>query len=323
MQDAVNRARPGGMWAKRRFMLYLHKPAREMTKLAYTTPEVYVCFRAIRCGAVGCAVEVSLTASPWMIALYCQDEARLSAISRLHLAALDVLLCRDWRNYERAKAGASCSVILIDRLHTDPLFERLAARPGAAVHPTILVTDKEPENLRLIRGLTLEEVIWAEEVGHALVPAIRRASNAGYLHQVARAIGAAAHLPQRLRAALVHACRSSVPIQSVSDLAGEVKCDRSTLCRQWRSGRSAGTELRLEDFLDWLTILHAVGRRPPGRKWSAVAEELSMQERTLGRMSRRLLGSGLRGLDADGYAGVATRFEESALSRIAGRNVLS
>lgn len=258
-----------------------------------------------------------------MIALYCQDEVRLLALSRLHLATLKVLPCRDWRNYERARSRASCSVVLIDRLHADPLVERLAARPGAAVHPTILVTDKDPENLRLIRGLTLEEVIWAEEVGHALVPAIRRARNAGYLHQVAQVIDGAAHLPQRLRTALVHACRSGEPVQSVGDLASQVKCDRSTLCRQWRSGRGPGSELRLEDFLDWLTMLRAVGRRPAGRKWSAVAEELSMQERTLGRMSRRLLGSGLRGLDVDGYAGVAARFEESALSRIAGCDILS
>jgi hypothetical protein len=258
-----------------------------------------------------------------MIAVYCQDEVRLLALSRLHLAALEVLPCLDWRYYERAKARASCSVVLIDRLQADPLFERLAARPGAAVHPTILVTDKDPENLRLIRGLTLEEVIWAEEIGHALIPAICRASNAGYLGQVAQAISGAPHLPQRLRTALVHACRSSVPVHSVSELASEVECDRSTLCRQWRSGCGSGAELRLEDFLDWLTILRAVGRRPPGRKWSAVAEELGMQERTLRRMSRRLLGSGLRGLDVDGYARVASRFEEIALSRIAGCNVLS
>lgn len=258
-----------------------------------------------------------------MIALYCQDSVRLLALSRLHLATLDVLPCQDWRFYERARALASCSVVLIDRLHVDPLFERLAARQGGAVHPTILVTDKDPENLRLIRSLTLEEVLWVEEVEHALVPAIRRACSAGHLQQVAQTIGGAAQLPRRLRTALVHACRSPACVRSVNDLAAAVKCDRSTLCRQWQRGRSPGTELRLEDFLDWLTILRAVGRRPPGRKWSAVAEELGVQERTLGRMARRLLGSGLRELDVDGYAGVAARFEESALRRVVGCNILS
>jgi hypothetical protein len=258
-----------------------------------------------------------------MIAVYCRDEVRLLALTRLHLAALDVLPCHDWRGYERARARASCSVALVERLHVDPLFEQLAARPGGAGHPTILVTDKDPENLRRIRGLTLEEVIWAEEVEHALVPAIRRACNAGYLQQVAAVIEGTPHLPQRLRAALAHACRNRAPISSVNDLAAAVKCDRSTLCRQWQKSRSTGGELRLEDFLDWMTLLRAVGRRSPGRKWSAVAEELGVQERTLGRMARRLLGSGLRELSLEGYTGVAARFEEGALRCIVECSVLS
>jgi hypothetical protein len=258
-----------------------------------------------------------------MIAVYCRDEARMQALTRLHLATLEVLPCLDWRCYEQARARASCSVALIERLHADPLLERLASRPGGAAHPTILVTDKDPENLRLIRGLILEDVIWAEEVKDALVPAIRRACNAGYLQQVAVVVDGNARLPQRLRAALVHACRSRAPVGSVGDLAAAVRCDRSTLCRQWQRGRGAGVELRLEDFLDWLIILRAVGRRTHGRKWSAVAEELGIQERTLGRIARRLLDSSLRELNVDGYTVVAARFEEGPLRNIAGCNVLS
>lgn len=260
---------------------------------------------------------------PQMIAVYCQDEVRLRALTRRHLAALNVLPCQDWRDYERARPRASCSVALIDRLHLDPLFERVATRAGGAVHPTILVTDKDPENLRLIRGLTLEEVIWPEEVAHALVPAIHRACNAGYLQQVAKVIDGTRQLPQRLRSALAHACRNDVPVGSVNDLAAAVECDRSTLSRQWQKGRGAGVQLRLEDFLGWLMILRAVGRRSPGRKWSAIADELGMQERTLARVARRLLRSGLRELDVNGYADVAARFEEGALRPVVGRNVLS
>lgn len=258
-----------------------------------------------------------------MIAVYCQDEVRLRALTRLHLATLQVFPCQDWRDYERMRTRVSCLVAIIDQLRGDPLFERLAARPGGAIHPIILVTDKDPENLRLIRGPTLEEVIWAEEVEHALVPAIRRACSAGHLQQVAEVIDGTPQLPQRLRTALVHACRNHVPVGSVNDLAAAVECDRSTLCRQWQRGRGIGVELRLEDFLDWLMILRAVGRRSPGRKWSAVAQELGMQERTLSRIVRRLLGSSLRDLNADGYTGVVTRFEEGALRWVVGCNVSS
>jgi hypothetical protein len=258
-----------------------------------------------------------------MIAVYCRDEVRLLAIMRLHLNTMNVLPCHHWHCYERAQTRARCSVALIDQLHVDPLFKRLAVRPGGVVHPTILVTDKDPENLRLIRGLTLEDVIWAEEVGHALVPAIHRASNAGYLQQVAAVIDDTPHLPQRLRAALAHACRNRVPVRSVNGLAAAVECDRSTLCRQWQKGRSTRVELRLEDFLDWLTVLRAVGLRPPGRKWSAVAEELGMPERTLSRIARRLLGSGLRELDLNGYMSVAAKFEAEVLRHLASCNVLS
>lgn len=258
-----------------------------------------------------------------MIAVYCRDEVRLRALTHRHLAAAIVLVCHDWRPYERARVRASCSVLLIDHLRGDPLFGRLVGQPAGTVHPTILVTDKDPENLRLIHGLTLEEVIWAEEVDDALVPAIGRARNAGYLQQVAAVIEATPELPQRLRTALVHACRNGVPVNSVKDLATMVECDRSTLCRQWQRSRGEGVELRLEDFLDWLALLRAVGRRPPGRKWSAVAEELGMQERTLSRMARRLLGSSLRELDVAGYTGVAVRFEKNVLQPVTKCNVLS
>jgi hypothetical protein len=258
-----------------------------------------------------------------MIAVYCQDEVRLQALTRLQLATLDVLPCTDARGYERARIRASCSVALIDQLQTDPLFERLTVRPGGAVHPTILVTGKDPENLRLIRHITLEDVIWADEVGHALVPAIRRACNAGYLQQVAAVIASTPQFPQRLRNALVHACGTEGPVGSVNDLAAAVGCDRSTLCRQWQRRRGTAQELRLEDFLDWLAVLRAVARRPPGRKWSTVAKELGMQERTLGRMARRLLGSGLRELNVEGYAGVVARFEESVLRHVVICNISS
>ncbi len=71
--------------------------------------------------------------------------------------------------------------------------------------------------------------------------------------------------------------------------------------------------LRLEDFLDWLLVLHALGRKRPDCAWPRVAEELGVHERTLGRLARRLTGRPLRDLNRSGQAVVTALFRERML----------
>lgn len=257
-----------------------------------------------------------------MIALYSDDAQQAASLSPLVGRTGSVVPCADWSSLQRARSRARCSVLCVARLQRSPVFAEFvdaARHPG--VHPTVLVTDRDPDNLRLIRGVAVEEVVWPEEVGDALLPAIQRACSTGYLLRVAAAVESSPRLPLRLRAGLAHTCRSRLPVGSVKGLAAVLGVDRSTLCRQWLRGRREGTALRLEDFLDWLILLRAVGRRAPGRKWSAVAAELGVPERTLARTASRLLQQRLRELDCEHHECVVARFEADALAAVVQRNV--
>jgi hypothetical protein len=255
-----------------------------------------------------------------MIALYCQRAEHVALMDRHPIAALDLVHCRDWDQFNRARSQASCSVLLIDCLRSDGIAARLRGggyRPSD--HPMVLVTRKDPESLRLVGSLGIEEVIWFEEIGTALLPAIQRAEGTVNLHRIAQWISES-ELPGRLRAALSQACRTSDPVQSVAQLALQVGCDRSTLCRQWQKATHLDNPLRLQDVLDWIVFLHGVARRSTGRKWAAIADEIGVGERTLGRMAHRCAGKNLRGLDACYLPGLVLRFEQCLRDALDGQS---
>lgn len=250
-----------------------------------------------------------------VIAVYCPTQSLLQVLSRADLSDLDLHTCENWRHFERTKSRAMCSVMAVESLATDPAFRRYAdSSHGAAAHPTVLVTKRDPENLRLIRNVPLQEVLWFEEAAYALGPAIHRAQGANHLQKVAEAIGESQQLPRRLRDALQHACRGSTPVRSIAQLAAHVGCNRSTLSRLWKRSVGPDAGLRLEDFLAWLIVLRALRQRSPGRKWSAVADDLDVPERTLRRLVGRWAGGNLRTLTVADYPSVAARFEDRILA---------
>jgi hypothetical protein len=120
----------------------------------------------------------------------------------------------------------------------------------------------------------------------------------------------AAHLPPRLRDALVLACDERRSIRTVEKLAAAAGCDRRTLWTHWKNavnGRGAG--LRLQDFLHWVLLLRAAHRKRPSVAWADVADELGIHPHTLSRLARQLTGTPLRDLAAGGHTALAVRFE--------------
>lgn len=249
-----------------------------------------------------------------MVALYSPDEVLLSRIAKTLRSGTPINEARSWRELVGYATAAECLLVAIVSLKDDTLFEVLCAfKRRFPYTPVVLITHEEADNLRLLKNLIVEEVVFTSSLEKELHLALGRASTKAYLYLIAEKLERAAHLTCKLRQALVFACRSEQPIRTVADLARHVQRDRSTLCSQWRRtvGRST---CRLEDFLDWLLLLRAAGQKGAGWKWGAVAAQLGVSERTLRRLSVRLCNRTLREFDARGQAEVIAHFEKSLLN---------
>jgi hypothetical protein len=202
---------------------------------------------------------------------------------------------QDWRELERAAPAALCSVVLIDWLDQGGDAESLRHfRLRVPAHPVVLVTRGCMDNARHLLNAPVDEVVWLAEVETVLAAAVHRAMTSGSRRGVAEAVARAAHLPRSLREALVHACTAPRPVYSVSELAGRVHCDRTTLCMQWRKAVGPSSPLRLVDFLALVMLVHATHLKLLGRKTPQIAVELGVHEHTLRRLTRRLAGGAAR-----------------------------
>ena len=96
-------------------------------------------------------------------------------------------------------------------------------------------------------------------------------------------------------------------------------CHRRTLWYHWRRALADGsTTLRLEDFLDWLLVLRAAGRKTSNRGWHYVAESLGVHEHTIARLAKNLAGLSLSELGFVDRQSLLRRFDESVLQPLLG-----
>jgi len=71
---------------------------------------------------------------------------------------------------------------------------------------------------------------------------------------------------------------------------------------------------RLQDFADWLVLLHAAGRKPRHLKWEAIAKECNVHVETLRRICIRLTGMQLGQVERDeGRSRVVACFRDHCL----------
>ncbi|MEW5928314.1 MAG: hypothetical protein AB1941_12670 [Gemmatimonadota bacterium] len=250
------------------------------------------------------------------LVLHAEDPEHLRRLRGFLPREQPAALAERWSDVESQPAGPWCLVVAVGSLRTSPLVRRIATLRARQPHrPVVLVTHWDPENTRHLKDVSVEEVVWCREAERDLAAAVRRACGrgSGVLLQAAAELEAAAHLPPALRAALVHACRSEVPVRSVNQLAAAVGSDRRTLWYHWTRTVGPLAELRLQDFLHWVLLLRALATRTSGHTWAAAAGEVGVHAHTLWRFARHLTGRtlpSLGGADAD----AAALFRERALA---------
>ena len=248
------------------------------------------------------------------LAVYCGDPPLLERLRSALDGSTNVIAADSWKPFERAAAGAVCSIAVLPWLSEPAQLAQLSAlRERLPLQPLVVVTEKDAENLRLLKHLAVEEIVWVHEVEHEILGAIGRARGTSLLRQMASAVEKAEHLPPRLRRALSHAFRSERPVRSVIELAAAIGCDRRTLWRYWREAMGAEHPLLPGHFLDWLLLLRASGLKAPGQRWTAVAHQLGVHEHTVARLAKRLAGLSLRDVAAGGQPLIARLFATRVL----------
>lgn len=255
-----------------------------------------------------------------MLAVYCREPMYCDRVNRALDPREPVHLADDWNQFEHTAAGSSCSVAVIPWLSGDPALTRLALfRARHPLHPLVLVTRGDMENARDLKALVVDEVVWTQEIDRELADAVGRTCVLNQARMMAESVRRSPTLPTKLREALATACESERPIRTVHKLAAAVGCDRRTLWTQWKQVMErAGADLRLQDFLHWLVLLRATGRKTASRSWAAVAQEVGVHPDTLSRLAQQLTGCPLRDLCAGGQGAVASQFEKNVLSCLAG-----
>jgi hypothetical protein len=199
-----------------------------------------------------------------------------------------------------------------DQRRLDSLKERDRLRP------IVLVTSKDADNVRALRSTAVEEVVWLSEIEAGLAPAVSRARASVSRQRFAGVVDRALLKDPPLQKALRYACGAERPIRSIGQLAAACGCDRRTLWRHWRDVVAARVPLRLEDVLDWLLLLHGVGRKTPARSWSNVAAELQIHPHTLGRIAVRLTARPLRRLASTDQLPLTLHFHAQLIAALAG-----
>jgi len=254
-----------------------------------------------------------------VLAIYSEDARYVARIKAALGGSAPVVSTNGWEQFEQAFTRAACSIAVVEWLRSSSVFPRLTSlKARFRLQPMVLVTSKDADNARALQGLAVEEVVWLSEIQDALSPAVRRANAGALLQRVGLAIKQAGRLPAALRECLVHACGSDGPVHSVAELAAALGRDRRTLWRHWHGAVAKRVGLRLEDVVDWLLLLHAVGRKVPSRSWSNIAAELHVHQHTLARAATRLAGRSLRALAATDQLTLARQFDAAVLGPLVG-----
>jgi hypothetical protein len=256
-----------------------------------------------------------------MLAIFCPQQRHLPKVLAALSPVENQVTHQTWVGFEHSAPGAECCLAVVDWFTAGAFVFRLGAlKSRLPYHPLVVATTRDADNVRLLKDVPVEELVWLGTLSDALWPAVRRAKEAGFRMRMARAIESSAHLDRLLRDVLVMACRADPPVHSVHDLAVLTGYDRRTLWRHWHESADPAPRLRLEDLLGWLLLLRALAGKTPAVTWSEVAAELGIHRHTLPRLAERLAGHSLGEAAALGQRELVRRFYTELLDPLLRRS---
>lgn len=249
-----------------------------------------------------------------MYALYGEEQLILERVRSVIPGSEDGIATACWHDFQSLAPSADC-LLVASRWLSRQLHVRLRNLSYGCAHaPLLLITTRDADNARAALNSGATSIVWLSEINRELNSILCTSRKNSVLSRAAAILEKSERLNPTLRKALVHACSVERPILSIRELANTCGCDRRTLWRHWQKATDTTRTLRLEDFLDWILILHAGFLRSHNRSWNHVALQLGTHEHTLARISARLTGSTLTTLMAVGHKELERRFFDTALS---------
>jgi hypothetical protein len=255
-----------------------------------------------------------------MLTVLMQDGRSTHRIAAALGSCEPVVWADRWDEFERALPCATCAIVVLGWLRGSDLDARRlgSLKERHPLRPTVLVTSKDADNARALRWMAIDEVVWLSEIDGGLWPAVRRARANVVRQHLTGAVDRALLLDPPLQRAMRYACNAERPVRSIGQLATACGCDRRTLWRHWHQAVADRVALRLEDVLDWLLLLCAVGRKTPARSWSNVAAEIQIHPHTLGRIAARLTDRPLRRLASIDQVPLTLQFHAHLIAALVG-----
>ncbi|MDQ6828772.1 MAG: sigma 54-interacting transcriptional regulator [Gemmatimonadota bacterium] len=145
---------------------------------------------------------------------------------------------------------SDCLAVVLPWLRDDFQRTRITGlRSRFPHHALIVVTNKDADNVRHLRAVVVDELIWLPDLAREFVPAARRACAHTTRQMIANAIDAANALAPRLREALRVAAMRATPVRTLRQLAAVARCDRTTLWYHWHRDVDRALNLRPQDYL--------------------------------------------------------------------------
>jgi hypothetical protein len=255
-----------------------------------------------------------------MLTVLMQDRNSNQRIATALGSGEPVVWAEHWEEFERVLPFATCAIVVLGWLRGSDLDARRlgSLKERHPLRPMVLVTSKDADNARALRTTVIDEVVWLSEIDAGLWPAVLRARTSVVRQHLIGALDRALLLDRTLQRAIRYACNAERPVRSIGQLAASCGCDRRTLWRHWHHAVSAHVSLRLEDVLDWLLLLYAIGRKTPAQSWSNVAAELQIHPHTLSRIAARLTDRPLRELASSDQVPLTLEFHGQLIAALVG-----
>jgi hypothetical protein len=176
----------------------------------------------------------------------------------------------------------------------------VAALKHIAVHCAssrlVLVTSGDTQNLRALKDIVVDDVIYLTEISARAGPALAFAGRASMLHRLAARIECLRELDADVRRLLVAALSADPPFKLVSEAARAAFLSQATAARRWRSTFGGTPVLSLRRCLAVIRVLWLVGRARGHRGFTRHAIRAGVHVRTLERQAKRVAGRTLRQL---------------------------
>lgn len=211
-----------------------------------------------------------------------------------------------WSKFEYEAQRSDVAVVVLKRLGREADIQRLSnVRMRFPTLPFVLATRRDPDRVRAVGHLRLDDIVWISRMRDRLPAAVRAAEAGSVLRTIGEAVRESEEVPDRVQRAVSMACRRKRPVLTVTELAQSTGCDRRTLWYQWRKVTS---ETQLKDFVAWCKLFHSVELRRSGRSWTEVAAAIDATPSGLRSLAKRLTGENLSQVCAKGLPRLIDQF---------------